>query len=288
MENKFWLLHILFLETISLWLINRLSVKRHSTIKNSTSPSFTHGKFWSSFRLSFWFSHFCRVLFPLLLPCTHKSKGWCKGEVWWFPLWVHVQGGLNSPIFHHSPATGYQPSWYGGTATHIIAFLTAYMSQADGIVLNGRHSRILLPQWVRGREERALTLLFLQWAGSPSCQGHFCCCLEDDPAWGRGAEIYRRTHLWVGIGLHQSLEALDQPPVLPAPITRWPTHFPGSFPATHSVEWGVTPVVLQHEKTATEKHLQLLKFLYHFSFSSFFLFVCVELKRTGLLFSGLF
>jgi len=51
-----------------LWIINRLSVKRHSTTKTSTSTFLGPRNFQSGFRSSFWFNHFCGVLFPLRLP----------------------------------------------------------------------------------------------------------------------------------------------------------------------------------------------------------------------------
>lgn len=128
----------------------------------------------------------------------------------------------------------------------------------------------------------------LQWAGTPRCQGHFWAAWRMLLPGERGAGIYRRTPPWARMGLWQSLEAEGRPLVLPAPITECLTHFLGSFCATHSAEWGVNPVVLLQEETATAKHPQLSKFLYHFSFPSSFLFVCVKPKRTGLLFSGSF
>lgn len=173
-------------------------MRRHTTIKTSASHSLTHRKLQSSFRLSFWFNHFCEVLYPLLLLCTQKSKDWCKSGIWWFSLCVHVllwlHSGQNSSIFQHSPARAYQPSWYGGTATLLITFITGCMSQAD------ENSFKQVP------EQSFATTGPLEWGQSALallCSSKRSHPPSKDPsaaAWRmlllgeRGAGIYSRTH----------------------------------------------------------------------------------------------
>lgn len=62
-------------------------------------------------------------------------------------------------------------------------------------------------------------MLFSSEQGHPAAKGASAAAWRMLLLGERGAEIYRRTHPWTGIGLWQSLEVVGQPPGLPAPIT---------------------------------------------------------------------
>lgn len=113
--------------------------------------------------------------FFLCFFCVHKKAragvrvGYGDSLYVYVLLWL--QGGLNPPIFQHFPARSDQPSWYGGTATHLITFITGCMSQASEIVLSRVHSRALLAQVTLREGQRALALLFSSEQGHPAAKG---------------------------------------------------------------------------------------------------------------------
>lgn len=87
------------------------------------------------------------------------------------------------------------------------------MSQADEMVSSRLHSRALLPQVTLSEGQRALALLYSCEQGHPAAKGTSeqpggCFCL--------GKEVQGFTG---GLIQGQSLEALGQALVLPAPIT---------------------------------------------------------------------